>query len=176
MSWMCLESSCIFLPVPSILSLIQTPKYLHTYFSMTTVGNTATGLHYSVPSCHYGNQPSTYGVMAGKRKLYMWSWIGENVGFWTRENGDQTVQEFWSLGLEVSGRSATCRSVPWLVRLSETPGFLTLARALHGFAAVCLSFNLPPLNYEMPLVIAFPGFPSAILHWIVEPSGYLNES
>uniref|UniRef100_A0ABI7VXU2 Pituitary-specific positive transcription factor 1 n=1 Tax=Felis catus TaxID=9685 RepID=A0ABI7VXU2_FELCA len=25
----------------------------------------ATGLHYSVPSCHYGNQPSTYGVMAG---------------------------------------------------------------------------------------------------------------
>ncbi|XP_017686204.1 PREDICTED: pituitary-specific positive transcription factor 1 isoform X2 [Lepidothrix coronata] len=23
------------------------------------------GLHYSVPSCHYGNQPSTYGVMAG---------------------------------------------------------------------------------------------------------------
>eukprot|EP00075_Anas_platyrhynchos_P007412 XP_021126664.1 pituitary-specific positive transcription factor 1 isoform X1 [Anas platyrhynchos] len=25
----------------------------------------STGLHYSVPSCHYGNQPSTYGVMAG---------------------------------------------------------------------------------------------------------------
>uniref|UniRef100_A0A674GZS8 POU domain protein n=1 Tax=Taeniopygia guttata TaxID=59729 RepID=A0A674GZS8_TAEGU len=23
------------------------------------------GLHYSVPSCHYGNQPSTYGVMTG---------------------------------------------------------------------------------------------------------------
>ncbi|KAM9301434.1 pituitary-specific positive transcription factor 1 isoform 2-T2 [Morus bassanus] len=25
----------------------------------------STGLHYSVPSCHYGNQPSTYGVMTG---------------------------------------------------------------------------------------------------------------
>lgn len=79
MSWMCLESSYIFLPVPSILSLIQTPKCLHTYFSMTTVGNTATGLHYSVPSCHYGNQPSTYGVMAGKKKLSVWSGLGENV-------------------------------------------------------------------------------------------------
>ncbi|XP_064008219.1 pituitary-specific positive transcription factor 1 isoform X4 [Pogoniulus pusillus] len=31
----------------------------------TNVVSTATGLHYSVPSCHYGNQPSTYGVMAG---------------------------------------------------------------------------------------------------------------
>ncbi|XP_072826917.1 pituitary-specific positive transcription factor 1 [Vicugna pacos] len=51
--------------VPSVLSLIQTPKCLCTYFLMTTLGNTATGLHYSVPSCHYGNQSSTYGVMAG---------------------------------------------------------------------------------------------------------------
>uniref|UniRef100_A0A2K5M4Y5 POU domain protein n=1 Tax=Cercocebus atys TaxID=9531 RepID=A0A2K5M4Y5_CERAT len=51
--------------VPSILSLIQTPKCLCTHFLVTTLGNTATGLHYSVPSCHYGNQPSTYGVMAG---------------------------------------------------------------------------------------------------------------
>ncbi|XP_032629275.1 pituitary-specific positive transcription factor 1 isoform X2 [Chelonoidis abingdonii] len=31
----------------------------------TNVVSTATGLHYSVPSCHYGNQQSTYGVMAG---------------------------------------------------------------------------------------------------------------
>ncbi|XP_041590846.1 pituitary-specific positive transcription factor 1 [Vulpes lagopus] len=53
--------------VPSILSLIQTPKCLHAYF-LVTMGNTATGLHYSVPSCHYGNQPSTYGVMAGNDK------------------------------------------------------------------------------------------------------------
>uniref|UniRef100_A0A8C0WUR2 POU domain protein n=1 Tax=Castor canadensis TaxID=51338 RepID=A0A8C0WUR2_CASCN len=62
---MYLEYSYIFLPVPSILSLIQTAKCLHTYFSGMTSGNTAAGLHYSVPSCHYGNQPSTYGVMAG---------------------------------------------------------------------------------------------------------------
>ncbi|ELR56490.1 Pituitary-specific positive transcription factor 1 [Bos mutus] len=59
--------------VPSILSLIQTPKCLCTCFVVTMLGNTATGLHYSVPSCHYGNQSSTYGVMAGKKNcLYIW--------------------------------------------------------------------------------------------------------
>ncbi|XP_054076959.1 pituitary-specific positive transcription factor 1 isoform X3 [Rissa tridactyla] len=51
--------------VPSVLSLIQTPICSHIRFAMMTLGNASTGLHYSVPSCHYGNQPSTYGVMAG---------------------------------------------------------------------------------------------------------------
>ncbi|KAM6100637.1 pituitary-specific positive transcription factor 1 isoform 3-T3 [Theristicus caerulescens] len=51
--------------VLSVLSLIQTPICSHICFAMTTAGNTLAGLHYSVPSCHYGNQPSTYGVMAG---------------------------------------------------------------------------------------------------------------
>ncbi|XP_025939194.1 pituitary-specific positive transcription factor 1 isoform X5 [Apteryx rowi] len=51
--------------VPSVLSLIQTPKCSHVHFAMMTLENTSAGLHYSVPSCHYGNQPSTYGVMAG---------------------------------------------------------------------------------------------------------------
>ncbi|XP_072476219.1 pituitary-specific positive transcription factor 1 isoform X1 [Notamacropus eugenii] len=51
--------------VPSILSLIQTPKFSHMHFSMTTFGNTPASLHYSVPSCHYGNQQSAYGVMTG---------------------------------------------------------------------------------------------------------------
>ncbi|XP_009465962.1 PREDICTED: pituitary-specific positive transcription factor 1 isoform X5 [Nipponia nippon] len=51
--------------VPSVLSLIQTPICSRICFAMTTGGNTLAGLHYSVPSCHYGNQPSTYGVMAG---------------------------------------------------------------------------------------------------------------
>ncbi|XP_009322196.1 PREDICTED: pituitary-specific positive transcription factor 1 isoform X3 [Pygoscelis adeliae] len=51
--------------VPSVLSLIQTPICSRIRFAMTTLGNTLAGLHYSVPSCHYGNQPSTYGVMAG---------------------------------------------------------------------------------------------------------------
>ncbi|XP_036613257.1 pituitary-specific positive transcription factor 1 isoform X1 [Trichosurus vulpecula] len=51
--------------VPSILSLIQTPKFSHMHFSMTTFGNTSASLHYSVPSCHYGNQQSAYGVMTG---------------------------------------------------------------------------------------------------------------
>ncbi|XP_030060983.1 pituitary-specific positive transcription factor 1 [Microcaecilia unicolor] len=31
----------------------------------TNVVSTGTCLHYSAPSCHYGNQQSTYGVMAG---------------------------------------------------------------------------------------------------------------
>uniref|UniRef100_A0A6J0V8F4 POU domain protein n=1 Tax=Pogona vitticeps TaxID=103695 RepID=A0A6J0V8F4_9SAUR len=31
----------------------------------TNVVSTASGLHYSVPSCHYGNQQAAYGVMAG---------------------------------------------------------------------------------------------------------------
>ncbi|NXW02715.1 PIT1 factor, partial [Fregetta grallaria] len=53
--------------VLSVLSLIQTPVRSRIRFTITTLGNTLTGLHYSVPSCHYGNQPSTYGVMAGKR-------------------------------------------------------------------------------------------------------------
>lgn len=35
-------------------------------------GTSWPGLHYSVPSCHYGNQPSTYGVMAGKRPTLSW--------------------------------------------------------------------------------------------------------
>ncbi|KAM6420797.1 pituitary-specific positive transcription factor 1 isoform 3-T3 [Pluvialis apricaria] len=51
--------------VPSVLSLIQTPICSHIRVAMTTLGNASSGLHYSVPSCHYGNQPSTYGVMAG---------------------------------------------------------------------------------------------------------------
>nr|XP_033799316.1 pituitary-specific positive transcription factor 1 isoform X1 [Geotrypetes seraphini] len=48
--------------VPSILSLTHIPKCYPTYF---TWGNISAGLHYSAPSCHYGNQQSTYGVMAG---------------------------------------------------------------------------------------------------------------
>ncbi|XP_038622247.1 pituitary-specific positive transcription factor 1 isoform X1 [Tachyglossus aculeatus] len=33
--------------------------------SNPTTNVVSTGLHYSVPSCHYGNQQSTYGVMTG---------------------------------------------------------------------------------------------------------------
>ncbi|XP_009820118.1 pituitary-specific positive transcription factor 1 isoform X1 [Gavia stellata] len=51
--------------VLSVLSLIRTPICSRICFAMTTLGNALAGLHYSVPSCHYGNQPSTYGVMAG---------------------------------------------------------------------------------------------------------------
>ncbi|XP_051482014.1 pituitary-specific positive transcription factor 1 isoform X4 [Apus apus] len=51
--------------VLSGLSFFQTPSCSCICFAMMTLGNTLAGLHYSVPSCHYGNQPSTYGVMAG---------------------------------------------------------------------------------------------------------------
>ncbi|XP_037233455.1 pituitary-specific positive transcription factor 1 isoform X3 [Falco naumanni] len=51
--------------VLSVLSLIQPPICSCIRFAVTTLGNSLAGLHYSVPSCHYGNQPSTYGVMAG---------------------------------------------------------------------------------------------------------------
>ncbi|XP_015673212.1 pituitary-specific positive transcription factor 1 [Protobothrops mucrosquamatus] len=48
-----------------IVSLIPTLKYAHICFSMATMGNMPSGLHYSVPSCHYGNQQTAYGMMAG---------------------------------------------------------------------------------------------------------------
>ncbi|NWU13008.1 PIT1 factor, partial [Cephalopterus ornatus] len=51
--------------VPSVLSLVQTRMFPCIRFAATTLGRALAGLHYSVPSCHYGNQPSTYGVMAG---------------------------------------------------------------------------------------------------------------
>nr|XP_033799318.1 pituitary-specific positive transcription factor 1 isoform X2 [Geotrypetes seraphini] len=43
----------------------STADYLPVSNHATNVVSTATGLHYSAPSCHYGNQQSTYGVMAG---------------------------------------------------------------------------------------------------------------
>ncbi|XP_039189720.1 pituitary-specific positive transcription factor 1 [Crotalus tigris] len=48
-----------------IVSLIPTLKYAHICFSMATMGYMPSGLHYSVPSCHYGNQQTAYGMMAG---------------------------------------------------------------------------------------------------------------
>ncbi|NWH33934.1 PIT1 factor, partial [Chloropsis hardwickii] len=52
----------------------HTTNVSHLFFSLLPTrarlchddtGTPWPGLHYSVPSCHYGNQPSTYGVMAG---------------------------------------------------------------------------------------------------------------
>ncbi|XP_057901721.1 pituitary-specific positive transcription factor 1 isoform X1 [Melospiza georgiana] len=51
--------------VPSVFSLLPTRACSCIGFAATTPGHPWPGLHYSVPSCHYGNQPSTYGVMAG---------------------------------------------------------------------------------------------------------------
>uniref|UniRef100_A0A452GRB7 POU domain protein n=1 Tax=Gopherus agassizii TaxID=38772 RepID=A0A452GRB7_9SAUR len=70
--------------VPSVLSLVHTPKCSHVHFSMATLGNASTGLHYSVPSCHYGNQQSTYGVMAECNITKM---IISNCVFWLHAGG-----------------------------------------------------------------------------------------
>ncbi|XP_054126345.1 pituitary-specific positive transcription factor 1 isoform X1 [Melozone crissalis] len=51
--------------VPPVFSLLPTRACSCIGFAATTPGRPWPGLHYSVPSCHYGNQPSTYGVMAG---------------------------------------------------------------------------------------------------------------
>ncbi|XP_066196996.1 pituitary-specific positive transcription factor 1 isoform X3 [Sylvia atricapilla] len=51
--------------VPSVFPLLPTRACWCNASATTTLGHPWPGLHYSVPSCHYGNQPSTYGVMAG---------------------------------------------------------------------------------------------------------------
>ncbi|XP_005999570.1 pituitary-specific positive transcription factor 1 isoform X1 [Latimeria chalumnae] len=51
--------------VSSVLSLVQPSKCSHVHLSSSTLGNVTPGLHYSVPSCHYGNQQSAYGMMTG---------------------------------------------------------------------------------------------------------------
>ncbi|XP_060622901.1 pituitary-specific positive transcription factor 1 isoform X1 [Anolis sagrei] len=51
--------------VSFVLCLFPTFKCSCTYSAMTIWGNGLAGLHYSVPSCHYGNQQAAYGVMAG---------------------------------------------------------------------------------------------------------------
>ncbi|XP_021397436.2 pituitary-specific positive transcription factor 1 isoform X3 [Lonchura striata] len=51
--------------VLSVFSLLPTRACWCVGFAATTPRRPWPGLHYSVPSCHYGNQPSTYGVMTG---------------------------------------------------------------------------------------------------------------
>ncbi|XP_009896366.2 pituitary-specific positive transcription factor 1 isoform X1 [Dryobates pubescens] len=53
--------------VPSTLCFVfdPTPLCSHICLAVPTPRNAPAGLPYSVPSCHYGNQPSTYGVVAG---------------------------------------------------------------------------------------------------------------
>ncbi|KAL9865976.1 pituitary-specific positive transcription factor 1 [Geothlypis trichas] len=51
--------------VPSVFSLLPTRACWCVGFAAALPGHPWPGLHYSVPSCHYGNQPSTYGVMTG---------------------------------------------------------------------------------------------------------------
>ncbi|XP_029112820.1 pituitary-specific positive transcription factor 1 isoform X1 [Scleropages formosus] len=51
--------------VPSGLSLVQSSKRSHMHLSTSALSSTSAGLHYPVPSCHYGNQQTTYGMMTG---------------------------------------------------------------------------------------------------------------
>ncbi|XP_059728567.1 pituitary-specific positive transcription factor 1 isoform X3 [Haemorhous mexicanus] len=50
--------------VPPVFSLLPIVVFV-LWLCRDDAGRPWPGLHYSVPSCHYGNQPSTYGVMAG---------------------------------------------------------------------------------------------------------------
>uniref|UniRef100_A0A8C8VF24 POU domain protein n=1 Tax=Pelusios castaneus TaxID=367368 RepID=A0A8C8VF24_9SAUR len=120
--------------VPSVLSLVHTPKCSHVHFSMATLGNASAGLHYSVPSCHYGNQQSTYGVMAGikpttpdmlsaslsqSRILQTCSMPHPNV-----VNGVSALQ----------GKSSSCGLTPCLYKFPEHALSASSCALGHGFA------------------------------------------
>uniref|UniRef100_A0A8C3SVZ0 POU class 1 homeobox 1 n=1 Tax=Chelydra serpentina TaxID=8475 RepID=A0A8C3SVZ0_CHESE len=69
MSCQAFTSADTFVPLNSDSSALPLIMH-HSAAECLPVSNHATnvvstGLHYSVPSCHYGNQQSTYGVMAG---------------------------------------------------------------------------------------------------------------
>ncbi|XP_070798769.1 pituitary-specific positive transcription factor 1 isoform X1 [Pituophis catenifer annectens] len=51
--------------VSLIIKLLLLSVCLFIGFGLTSLGNMPPGLHYSVPSCHYGNQQTAYGMMAG---------------------------------------------------------------------------------------------------------------
>ncbi|KAJ8407371.1 hypothetical protein AAFF_G00279450 [Aldrovandia affinis] len=55
--------------VPSGLSLVQSSKRSHMHLSTSALSNASASLHYPVPSCHYGNQQTTYGMMAAQEML-----------------------------------------------------------------------------------------------------------
>ncbi|XP_051567162.1 pituitary-specific positive transcription factor 1-like isoform X1 [Myxocyprinus asiaticus] len=51
--------------VPSGLPLVQSSKRSHMHLSTSALGNASASLHYPMPPCHYSNQQTTYGMMAG---------------------------------------------------------------------------------------------------------------
>ncbi len=50
---------------PSGLPLVQSSKRSHMHLSTSALGNASASLHYPMPPCHYSNQQTTYGMMAG---------------------------------------------------------------------------------------------------------------
>nr|AAM00354.1 pituitary-specific transcription factor [Plecoglossus altivelis] len=58
---------------PSGLSLVQSSKRSHMHLSTSALGNALgsapPGLHYPMTPCHYGNQQTTYGMMAAQEML-----------------------------------------------------------------------------------------------------------
>lgn len=51
--------------VHSGLPLIQSSKRSHMHLSTSALSNASASLHYPMPPCHYSNQQTTYGMMAG---------------------------------------------------------------------------------------------------------------
>lgn len=114
-------SNLEFLRVSSVFSLL-----LHVAFATTTLGHPWPGLHYSVPSCHYGNQPSTYGVMAGKRPIL--SWVScQCVDFSQFSFG-------WT-----SPRQSFKEDGIWIEALEKVGKFRASA---HGFPNLCISCEI----------------------------------
>uniref|UniRef100_A0A673FYL1 POU domain protein n=1 Tax=Sinocyclocheilus rhinocerous TaxID=307959 RepID=A0A673FYL1_9TELE len=54
---------------PSGLPLVQSSKRSHMHLSTSALGNASASLHYPMPPCHYGNQQTTYGMMAAQEML-----------------------------------------------------------------------------------------------------------
>ncbi|XP_048095712.1 pituitary-specific positive transcription factor 1 isoform X1 [Alosa alosa] len=66
--------------VSSGLSLVQSSKRSHMHLSTSALGNTSAGLHYPMPPCHYSNQQTTYGMMAGSLAPCLYKFPEHSLG------------------------------------------------------------------------------------------------
>ncbi|XP_046869780.1 pituitary-specific positive transcription factor 1 isoform X1 [Hypomesus transpacificus] len=69
---------------PSGLSLVQSSKRSHMHLATSALGNALSsappGLHYPMTPCHYGNQQTTYGMMAGSLTPCLYKFPDHSLG------------------------------------------------------------------------------------------------
>ncbi|XP_067116932.1 pituitary-specific positive transcription factor 1 isoform X1 [Osmerus mordax] len=69
---------------PSGLSLVQSSKRSHMHLATSAIGNALSsappGLHYPMTPCHYGNQQTTYGMMAGSLTPCLYKFPDHSLG------------------------------------------------------------------------------------------------